>query len=42
LKNNELEGEDVFIFMYEVDSRDLALNNVPAEYRIIDPNALQI
>jgi hypothetical protein len=32
VKNNKLEGEDVFIFMYKVDSRDLALNNVPAEH----------
>ena len=29
---NSLEREDVFIFMNEVDGRDLVLDNVPSEH----------
>lgn len=27
-----LEGEDMFVLVYETDSRDLSLNDVPSEY----------
>ena len=34
-ENDGLECEDVFIFTDKADSRDLLLNNVPAEYGCI-------
>lgn len=34
-ENDGLEGEDMFIFMYEVNSWDLTLNDVPADYSYI-------
>jgi len=34
-ENDALEGEDMFIFMYKLDSWDLSLNNVPADYSCI-------
>ena len=34
-ENDGLEGEDMFIFMHKVDSWDLTLNNVPADYSCI-------
>ena len=34
-ENDGLEGEDILIFMYKVDSWDLSLNDVPADYSCI-------
>ncbi len=35
-ENDGLESEDMFIFMYKVDSWDLTLNNVPTDYSCIE------
>jgi hypothetical protein len=34
-ENDGLEGEDIFIFMYKVDSWDFTLSDLPADYSCI-------
>jgi hypothetical protein len=37
-RHDELEGEDMLVFVYEAKGGDLALNNVPAEDSYIQVN----